>query len=47
MELSSSKKAKVSAIELTPQPLILESGPMEATSIGKNWVAEELVNSMS
>jgi hypothetical protein len=35
MELSSSKKAKVSAVALTPQPLISEPEPKEATSTGK------------
>jgi hypothetical protein len=41
---SSSKKAKVSAIALTPQPLISEPEPMDAISTRTAWVAEEMVD---
>jgi hypothetical protein len=43
-ELSSSKKAKVSAVALTPQPLISESEPMDATPTRKAWAMEEIVD---
>jgi hypothetical protein len=35
MELSSSKKAKVSTVAPTPHPLISELEPMDAISTGK------------
>jgi hypothetical protein len=46
VEPSSSKKAKVSAIVLTLQPSISEPEPMDATSTGKAWVAEEILDTM-
>jgi hypothetical protein len=47
MEPSSFKKVKVSAIAITPHPLISESEPMDVTSTGKARVAEEMVDTMS
>jgi hypothetical protein len=43
-EPSSSTKAKVSAVAVTPQPLISESEPMDTTPTGNAWAAEETVN---
>jgi hypothetical protein len=43
-EPSSSKKAKVSAVALTPQPLISESEPMDTTPTRKAWAVEEMVD---
>jgi hypothetical protein len=46
VERSSSKRAKVSAVALTLQPLILEPERMDATSTRKAWAAEETVDTM-
>jgi hypothetical protein len=43
-ELSSSKKAKVSAVALTLQPLISESEPMDSTSTRKALAMEKTVD---
>jgi hypothetical protein len=45
-ELSSSKKANVSAVVLTPQALISESEPRDTTPTGKAWAVEETVDTI-
>jgi hypothetical protein len=47
VELSSSKEAKVSAVAITPQPLILKLEPMDLTSTGKPWAAEKTLDTIS
>jgi hypothetical protein len=44
VETSSSKQAKVSAVPLTLHPLISEPDPIDATSSGQIWGAEEMVD---
>jgi hypothetical protein len=46
VEPSSSNKAKVSVVALTPQPLISEPEPMDAASTGNAWAPEKMVDSM-
>jgi hypothetical protein len=46
VEPSSSNKAKVSAVVLTPQLLIWEPEPMDATSIGQTWATEKTVDTI-
>jgi hypothetical protein len=46
VEPSSSKKAKVSAVILTPQLLISELEPIDTTSTRNAWVAEETLYTM-
>jgi hypothetical protein len=43
---SFSKKAKVSYVTLTLEPLISEPEPMGTTSTGKGWVAKPTVDTM-
>jgi hypothetical protein len=38
--------ANVSSVSLTPQPVISELEPMDTTSTGKFWVAEESIDTM-
>jgi hypothetical protein len=46
LDPSSSNKAKISAVALTLQPLILESEPTDATSTRTASVVEEMVDTM-
>jgi hypothetical protein len=41
---SSPKKAQVSPVALTPEPLISEPEPMDTTCTGKAWAMEKVVD---
>jgi hypothetical protein len=46
VEPSSSQKVKVSAVALTPQPLISELEPIDTTSTRQAWAIEQRVDTM-